>query len=183
MNTTRLPRTLTLAMLLAIPLGLFGCAAETRDENSDVSATDENGDEISQELQGKPKYTLSSRAILGTFADPGDCRGYSCEDAKVTKTNGKVTVSLGWEGRYAASAWASNGVILFSTQEYDDDFDDCQDPGCGNVNKVTGVIYPVKKNGKWVPQMKATFKVNFPYPDDPEAPEGIVSYTSYLRKK
>lgn len=138
----------------------------------------------------KPTYDLDTDHILGVYGGEDWCSGGfdACVDAEIrAKEEGGYEIELGggqyWDG-YMADLHESNGVLLFSTGDrYDDtgpDFDDCDDPGCGNVLKISGVIYPKKIDGQWVPTIKSYYTIDFPFPDEEEAPEGILKHRSYL---
>jgi hypothetical protein len=101
----------------------------------------------------------------------------------VRRKGTKLEVAFGdprW-GLVVTEARASRGVLVFTSGVMPSD--ECDAPGCGNLLKVSGVIYPVAENGKWVPQIKATYTIECPYPDDPEAPRGEVRTTQRMKKQ
>ena len=72
-----------------------------------------------------------------------------------------------------ADLWAKNGVLLFSIKDgYSGNAARCDDPGCGNMLKITGVIYPVRAGSKWRPQLKARYQTQFAHPESGEDPDG-----------
>lgn len=177
--------TLSPLALLSLP---SGCASSPDAESSygDVEGVDA---EVTQELQGKPKYSLRSTVVRGEydFVDNSCRSGYSCYPIRLLLERGKLVARFGDDDRYyganlVADVWEQNGVLLFSTGGRLEGQGDCDDPGCGNIEKFTGVIYPVKIGGKWVPQIKRTAVVEYLYPDDPDAPEGTVKDVAKLRK-
>jgi hypothetical protein len=139
-----------------------------------------------QELGARPKYTTRSVAIRGEYrAGANDyCAGGfdACDRIVLSYENRKLKIKFGYEYTdYTAEAFTQNGVVVFSTGEMTDG--DCDDPGCGNMTKISGVIYPVRVGNAWVPRVKATYSTDFPYPDEPDAPEGIVKTTIRLQKQ
>lgn len=129
-----------------------------------------------------PRYTLAATHLLGRYEGSDFCKGgpTACEWADVAElAPGKWQIAFGageYTPGYVARVWQRNGVLLFSTGDrygYDGpDNDDCQDPGCLNLLKITGVIYPRKVDGQWVPTIKAHVTIDFPHPDEREAPRG-----------
>ena len=59
----------------------------------------------------------------------------------------------------------------------------CDDPGCGDLLKISGVVYPVRQGNDWGPQIKATYDAEFPFPDEKDAPNGDVRSTIHLQKQ
>lgn len=137
-------------------------------------------------LTGAPRYDLSSDVVLGEYTSDEGCPGGfdACERVVVRRSGAKVEVSFGFDAfgsrSYIASAWSDGRVILFSTGDITDG--DCDDPGCGNLVRMSGVIYPVRVGQRWVPQVKATYAVDFPFPDEPDAPDGEVRTTIRLKR-
>jgi hypothetical protein len=181
--------------LLALPILAVACAAPAAEE--DAPLTDEerallDDPEVAQtadELGARPKYTTRSVAIRGEFTTNESCPGGfdACERILVKRTDSGLSLELGgWYGMsgayegYRVKTWAKNGVVLFVNDGPIND--DCQDPGCGDMTKITGVIYPVRKGNQWVPQIKATFTTEFNYPDEEDAPSGEVTTTVRMRK-
>ncbi|MBK6692169.1 MAG: hypothetical protein IPG50_08185 [Myxococcales bacterium] len=154
---------------------------------SDLSSTTTNGNadtEVEEALRTGPRYTLESPEIFGDYASDDGCAGGFdvCYSVKVRRSGDKVEVVLGDEsfGAVVAPAWMSRGSVLFSVDGLEGD---CDDPGCGNLQKISGVIYPVKKGTKWVPQVKASIVADFPFPDEQEAPSGEVKSVVRYKKK
>jgi hypothetical protein len=188
-----------LLSLLAFPILAIACAAPTATESveEDGPLTDEErallaDPEIGQssdELGARPKYTTRSVAVRGEFTTNETCPGgfEACERILVKKTETGLSFELGyWDSMfgeydgYRLKAWSKNGVILFVNDG--PIHDDCQDPGCGDMMKITGVIYPVRQGNEWVPQIKATFTTEFDHPDEVDAPSGEVTTTVRMRK-
>ena len=96
------------------------------------------------------------------------------------KTDSGLVLEFGYYDSYRVKTWAKNGVVLFVNDGPIND--DCQDPGCGDMTKITGVIYPVRQGNEWVPRIKATFTTEFNYPDEEDAPSGEVTTTVRMRK-
>ncbi len=167
-----LPRLSGIALLSLLA---FGCAAPSA---SSDGLTDEEKQlldpEVTQELQGRPSYTVASVAIRGDYGSSDRCAGgnIACEWISVSRENNQTKVWLGDDYGFGAdTVWSKNGVILFST---DRGPGDCDDPGCGDVVRVYGVIYPVKVGETWVPQAKVTYEMEFLHPESDEDPEGEV---------
>ena len=174
-------------MILALPLGGVGCASSEEGTEAERGIEDVQGvdAEVTQELQGKPKYTTSSTVIRGSYGSNEYCQGGfdACGDAQVIRQGSRTIVKFGSDGEYTADAWSSRGVILFSTKgRYEDNSGHCDDPGCGDILRITGVIYPVKKGNTWVPRLKATFGLEFLHPDDAESPEGEINDVVHMNK-
>lgn len=174
--------------LIALPLLAVACAAPS--SSDEASLTDEerallDDPEVGQssdELGARPKYTTRSVAIRGDFSTNETCPGGfdSCERILVKKTDSGLVLEFGYYDSYRVKTWAKNGVVLFVNDGPIND--DCQDPGCGDMTKITGVIYPVRQGNEWVPRIKATFTTEFNYPDEEDAPSGEVTTTVRMRK-
>jgi hypothetical protein len=178
-----------LPFAVVLPLLVLGCGG-----TSEVTAADdEPTDDETYELNGRPRYTVHSAAIRGEYrANQGEyCAGGfdACDSIVVRDEDGKLWLQFGefgesygtpyWQPEQART-WTENGVVLFTTGELQGD---CDDPGCGNMMKITGVIYPVKVGDAWVPRIKAQYTAEFLYPDDEESPSGIVHTTMRLSKQ
>jgi hypothetical protein len=174
-----------------VALVALGCASDPSSSNGPDDGL--LGDaEVTQELNGKPRYSARSLAIRGEYKAPNDqgCPNGSdvCERIVVHRENEKTWFEFGyydrydryWENSGEARVWSENGVVLFTTGEINDD---CDDPGCGNFVTITGVIYPVKVGDEWEPRMKVHYTLAFPFPDEPDAPEGIVKRTIRLHRE
>ena len=165
-----------LALLVSMLSVGCGGADSAADDVADLDA------EVAQELRnGAPRYDLRTAAILGEYSSDDGCPGgfSTCDRVVVEKEGDRVLVRLGYD-ELEARAWASRGVILFSIDGLDGD---CDDPGCGNMVRVSGVIYPVKKGNKYVPQVKATYVTDFPYPEDEDSPSGEVKTVIRMKKR
>ncbi|MFO0666683.1 MAG: hypothetical protein U0174_22220 [Polyangiaceae bacterium] len=176
---------LSTCVLLSLPVGCASVDDPSADERGieDVQGVDA---EVTQELQGKPKYTLTSTVIRGHYTNDENCTGGfdACGDADVVREGSKTIVRFGSGDRYYADTWVSKGVILFSTKgRYEDYSGFCDDPGCGDILRISGVIYPVKKGNAWVPRIKATFGLEFLHPEEEDSPEGEISETVRMEKK
>jgi hypothetical protein len=147
--------------------------------------------EVAQELGARPSYTVRSVAIRGEYKanESASCPGGfdACERIVVRREDGTLRLEFGyWDDVYRywrserASAWSDHGVIVFATGEIESD---CDDPGCGNMTSISGVIYPVRVGERWVPQIKATYSADFPYPESEEDYSGIVRTTMRLSKQ
>jgi len=187
--SARMTKTLLLSAL-ALPIPAVARAAPSASEENEGPLTDEEKamladpeiGQTSDELGARPKYTLRSVAIRGDFQTNETCPGGfdSCERILVQKTASGLKLEFGYWDSYRVKAWSKNGVILFVNDGEIND--DCQDPGCGDMTKITGVIYPVRQGNEWVPQIKATFTTEFNHPDEVDAPSGEVTTTVRMRK-
>jgi hypothetical protein len=170
---------------LVVLLPLLAACTGVADPIADNPASADEGDaEESQDqaLGSKPKYTLGSRTILGDYRSTEGCNGgvTECDYAVVRRVGDRLEVELGGDGRIF-QAWATaQGVLVFSSGELEGD---CDDPGCGNLFKVNGVIYPVKKGNRWVPQLKSTVVVDYPYPEEEDSPSGFVTTVVRYQKR
>jgi hypothetical protein len=171
--------------LLFFPLFALACsqaAPPSASPNGDEAALLDDA-EVTQDLTARPKYTLASRAIFGAYTSDEGCPGgfEACYSLTVAREDGKTTIKFGDYSEYPVTIWASRGVVLFSTGDMGSG--DCDDPGCGDMLKVSGVIYPVKKGDAWVPRIKATYVAEFLHPEEDDAPEGEITTTIRLEKR
>lgn len=154
-----------------------------------------SGPEASAEAEvqsGAPRYTVDSPEVLGVYrSGPGEhCPGglTECEHVELRKVDGKLKVSFGWDAfeegyEGVTDVWATDsGVLVFSIDDGPWSRE-CDDPGCGDLVKISGVIYPVRDGDRWVPQVKATYDAVFHFPDDERAPEGDVRTVMRLRQR
>jgi hypothetical protein len=178
-----------LLALVALPLFVLACSSPPAAPAASDSPL--NDPEVMEdELRGRPSYTVHSVAIRGEYRanDQEYCPGGfdACEQIKVHYESGKLRLEFGDYDAYygywqeGASAWSERGVVLFDTGELTGD---CDDPGCGNMLRITGVIYPVKVGDAWVPRIKASYSAEFPYPEQEGDNEGIVKTTMRLNKR
>jgi hypothetical protein len=182
---------LALITILPLTLGSFGCATDAGEDAStergieDVEGID---GEVTQDLGARPKYTLSTALVRGTYVANASCPATSgCQDLYVVMERGRLVVRFEDGDTYysadmVADVWASGGNLLFSTKNRLEGRGDCDDPGCGNIEKVTGIIYPVRVGNAWVPGIKTTYQMEYKFPDWDGAPEGYVSETARLTK-
>jgi hypothetical protein len=183
-------RVLSRAALFVFPFVVAACSAGPMDEgaaNEGSGPIDDereilNDAEVSQELGARPSYTLRSRIPLGEYSSNEGCAGGfdACDKITVKKVDGKVEVAFGFDGDVKTDAWVRNGVLLFSASDLSTD---CDDPGCGNLIKATGVIYPVRDGDRWVPQVKVTYTAEFPYPEYEGDNEGEVRTVIRMKKQ
>lgn len=163
----------------AVVLSLFGCSSNglvERPANADADDA-----EVSAALRsGAPRYTKSSPEVVGKYSSAQGCPGGFdvCDDIEVRRKGAGLEVSLGMD-RYVARVFESRGALVFSVDGLNED---CDDPGCGNLTKISGVIYATRLDGKWVPRIKATVLIDFPFPDEEGAPEGEVKTVVRLDK-
>lgn len=134
-----------------------------------------------------PKYTMEKfKQITGNYVGENDCAGGFdlCEQATVKlDSDGKAVIIFG-DRQYGSqievrNITAQNGRILFQAEIEMD----CDDPGCGNLQAVRGVIYPKKVGRKYVPVLKGFVTTDFPYPDDEDAPRDIVNDVFHLSRQ
>lgn len=140
----------------------------------------------------RPEFQINDDNLLGTYS--GDVSDYcpggfdSCTDAELKrKVDGSLELVLGggpyWDGKHA-DVWKQGKVLLFSTKDRyapgARDWDDCDDPGCGNVVQITGVIYPKKVDGGWAPTIKAYHTVEFDHPVEVDDPDGELRWMNRM---
>lgn len=171
------------ACLLA--LSITACAVESSPDVSGGDAYAEDGDDVTSELRAKPRYTFKTREVLGEYTSDGGCAGGfdACDSVEIMPLEEGEGLRIWFGGPYGFDAplrQTKNGVLVFSTAV---NWADCDDPGCGDLRHISGVVYPVAKKGKWVPQVKATYLAEFRYPDEQGAPEGEVKTVLHLTKK
>ena len=133
---------------------------------------------------GRGGASKRSAALRLEYTSDESCPGgfAACDRIALEKDGDHVVVRFGDPGdrTYETRAWSSRGVVLFSVDGLDPD---CDDPGCGNLMHISGVIYPVKSGSRYVPQVKATFVADFPYPEDDDSPDGEVKTVIRMKKR
>jgi len=147
----------------------------------------------SDDLRDKPRYTVDSEIVLGTYSSTEGCAGGFdiCEDIEVRRTPTGLEVKLGHFDMFGAPPFlvpvreADNGVIVFSSGDLPNHrpFGDCDNPGCGNIVRVSGVVFPAAEDGRWVPRLKAFYTFDFPFPDEHDAPHGEVKESLTFKKR
>lgn len=134
-----------------------------------------------------PKYTMEKfKDLVGNYEGNNSCTGGFdlCDQATLKLDEaGKALIIFG-DSYYGSKVevteiTAKNGRILFSA----DIESDCDDPGCGNLISVRGVIYPKKVGRKYVPVLKGYVTTDFPYPDEDDSPVGFVEDTFVLSRQ
>lgn len=174
----------TLHVLFAAGLlSLAACAApsgEATGEEDPIASLEED-------LRGAPRYTHRTTALLGTYLGGGDCPYGSelCEYARIDKeADGSWSISLGLSEYYESPKYKLkpvNGVFVFSSAGARiTDYDDCQDPGCGDYQHISGVLYPKRAGDTWKPSLKVTYDIHFAHPDEEDAPSGDVRHKTYF---
>lgn len=138
---------------------------------------------VSAQAEQKPAMKISDPKVQGVYKlnspqygcqDEG--RGI-CERASITKKGAKLFVEFA-DGSYSIPLTQKKNVLAFSG-----DFqEECDSPGCGNVEKIFGIVYFKKFAGAWVRTIKVNTVVDFPYPEIEEDPEGPTTSTAYLTK-
>jgi hypothetical protein len=162
-----------LKLSLAACLGVFVAACASEDE--------------------APRYDLSSDVIVGPYGDGERCTGDfdACEKVEVRRVGERLQVVIGhYEAKskrplVAAARASEDGVVTFTTGELPNEppWGACMKPGCGNILKVNGVIYPNREGEGWVPRVRVFYTFVFPYPDKEGAPDGELRELRYLSKK
>lgn len=142
---------------------------------------------VSAQAAPAPKYTLAQfKDLVGNYVGDNACTGGFdlCDQATLKlDESGKPMIIFG-DSTYGSrievrNITAQGGRILFS-EELESN---CDDPGCGNLLSVRGVIYPKKVGRKFVPVLKGYVTTDFPYPEDEESPSGEVEDTFTLNRK
>lgn len=128
----------------------------------------------------KPRYTTHSLELVGEYAplthrSCKDERGRPCTEAVIKHTPEGLVIQATYEGR---DEWfklfpVSSGALVFKWTNPQEG--DCDDPGCGNLISISGVVYPKKINGKWTPALKMNVVNDFPFPEEPGDPSGLVT--------
>lgn len=129
-----------------------------------------------------PEYSLESPEILGGYRLPrARClsTGPSCDFATIKKVRGRVVVELPEYEQTITLRESAGGRLTFSWENPEND--DCDDPGCGNLLKVSGVVYPRKVGRSYVSTLKLYVTMDYPFPDEEDAPSGeTVETESYI---
>ena len=145
---------------------------------------------LSSWADGKPRYSLSSSELIGEYeaiADVGCIDGLDvCYESSILKKDGKLVIYFGASDYYEYSdkifrlRKTKNGVLVFTGGGFNDD---CDNPGCANVLSISGVVYPKKIDGIWVPQVKANIELECGAPEDGGCDgEEEYKYTVRMRK-
>ena len=131
----------------------------------------------------KPRLSLKTKGLVGDYVNLEDSCYDSleaCEEAHIRMTSKGLVMWFGgvpgdgWRPtQYFVRMWEKNGVIIFAGSNYGDD---CDNPGCGNMVGVSGVIYPKYIRGAWRIAIKTRHYLNYPAPDDFGAPAGRKTY-------
>lgn len=174
---------LLLATTAALTSAFAGCALTNDEGEPEDAASDPAAEQAAEDLVpsdtkadgNRPVYKLTTKSVRGGYSNNGEiCTGGfdACSGAWLQIDGRKLIVTFG-DGEFEADVWAKNGVLLFSTKDaLSGNADRCDDPGCGNVLKITGVIYPVRSGSTWKPQLKATYQTQFAHPESDEDPNG-----------
>jgi hypothetical protein len=180
------PRFLRTALpLLALPL-VVACTGVTDPAPGDDGAPEIG--ETSDAVTGRPNYSRRNTSLLGMWSGSDHCPGGFdlCTDARIDREpDGSWSITLGpapFGSDLKIPLRSTNGVFVFSTGDAEGvpGHDDCQDPGCGDVLKVSGVLYAKKVGTEWVPTLKVSLVLQFSHPDEEDAPEGEVRHTGYM---
>ena len=91
--------------------------------------------------------------------------------------NGKLDISFGYDKDYKVKVTEKNAnSISFFGGEYEDQ---CDDPGCCDMMEISGKITNIDSA---TPVIEAEYVLNCPFPDDYDAPEGLVVVERSLPK-
>ncbi len=126
--------------------------------------------------------TVNEPSLYGNFemmkGEDGCKGGHSlCEYAKIEKVGNKAVLIL--DGDEKIELKQAKNVMVFSK----DIEQDCDDPGCSNILSVSGVVYKKKIGKTWKTTVKATFTIDFPYPESDEDYQGEQKSTVHLIRK
>lgn len=100
-----------------------------------------------------------------------------CDAAKIVGKGRKLSIEFS-NGNYSIPLTQKKNVLTFS-QDYQED---CDNPGCSNLEKIFGTVYFKKFGRIWVRMIKVNTIVDFPYPESEDDREGQISSTAYLTK-
>ena len=124
-----------------------------------------------------PSMAMGSYKPLSLPKDQGDPRSI-LRQAVVRKSEGASVIDL--DNGHTLPLVEKNGVFVFSESFGDGD---CDDPGCGNLTRIFGVVYNKRINDKWVPTVKASVEIDFPYPESDDDYDGPVTFVAHFGKK
>jgi hypothetical protein len=162
-----------------------GCVSgDTTEDLSEDPAADQLVDELvpsdGKADSARPQYKLTTRSIRGFYDNLGDtCSGGLdvCSSAALQLDGRRLILTFG-DGEVDVRVFAKNGVLVFSTgSSLEDNRDSCDDPGCSNLLKISGVIFPVRQGSRFVPRLKAKYEAQFAHPESDEDPSGDITST------
>lgn len=134
----------------------------------------------------KPQYTAKSAEVVGDYTPlPGqDCWQMElCEKVTITSTpRGLMLIADNEFRRIVTSLRATpQGTLLFKWTN--PVWERCDDPGCGDLRSLGGVIYPKLIDDQWVPAMKLHLNYEYRFPVEVDDPNGEVTKTFSLIKQ
>jgi hypothetical protein len=163
------------ALVFAALGSLLGCFDQSSDGALSDDVSDADADALSslipstaKEDAARPLYTLRSRDVRGFYNNNGDScdGGFDACSGSVVQLNGRRLVVDFGDGEAELSLIAKHGVIVFSSgTKLESNRDSCDSPGCANLVKISGVIFPVRRGASFVPQMKAKVVSQFAHPE------------------
>jgi hypothetical protein len=132
-----------------------------------------------------PKYDLKTKAVLGGYEQLNSSCTESgtrrpCVLAEVVKTSTGLKLNL-LDHDLSFPLTAENGRLTFDWENPENG--DCDDPGCGNLLSLKGVVYPLKKGSNYVPALKVFKTEDYPFPEYEGDNEGEVkSVVNFVKR-
>lgn len=129
-------------------------------------------------IASEPNYATNPHLAAGKYeaTERYDCRGISeCEEATIFFKDNKPFIRIGAffqygkDNRVLPLQKTATAVLVFS-QTFNDD---CDDNGCVNVDKISGVVYAKKQGSKYIPSIKSTIETTCGWGDDEVCPNGL----------
>ena len=127
---------------------------------------------------------LAPEDVIGRYESNESCLGGfgACREATIEKDPaGKLSIRFGSSyTEYAADVvTAADGTLTFDTGWLDDD---CDAPGCGNMESISGKVVEKRIGGRRVPVLQVRFNQEFPYPENEEDPAGEIVHETEFEK-
>lgn len=125
---------------------------------------------------------LRSPSFSGTYAANTSDDDQGVYDLKVEQRGSKLVIHFGADGNdhNLDLTKTRSGAYVFTTGDINGE---CDNPGCGYVTKVSGVVYLKKVGTKKVPTVKLTVREQFDHPEYDGDLEGEQTTTLRWSKK
>jgi hypothetical protein len=170
-------------LLFFISILSLGVACQHKTSTNTAGTKAPTGRQLAN-VEKRPALLINNPQILGQYSpatgvycqDEG--RGI-CQSAKIEKKGADTFVVFANDPKYSMTLSQKKDVLFF-TQNFEMD---CDNPGCGNLGSIYGIVYYKKINGQWALTIKVTTVVDFPFPDEEDAPEGLVTSSAHLFKQ
>lgn len=125
---------------------------------------------------------LRAPSFSGTYAASTSDDDSHVYDVRIEQRGNKLVIHFGADGNdhHLDLTKTRSGAYVFTTGDLNGE---CDDPGCGYVTKVSGVVYLKKVGSKKVPSLKLTVREQFDHPEYDGDLEGEQTTTLRWAKK